>query len=249
MVYPSLGRRPLVGAPPPPPPPPPPALPATPGLRGPGAIPAAVPAAPPGAPADAWVRAAAAPVPRVFVFHGVDATGLKDHGRAGSEDLAARLRAAGYPEARALHYNSDSKLLNMLAIPREQLFGTFSRRLSRQILAELASRPLAPGQAISLVGYSLGCQVAARVATELARQGVPVATVALIEPKNGNTPAALSKLPPARKVLLVENQADLALENPHHVPLETFFAPHRSHLAMLEPAEPALVALLAAKLA
>lgn len=185
-----------------------------------------------------------APAPRVFLLHGVDAKGSSDHGRGAMASLAERLRREGYPETRALSYNSDSWLLNQLAVFREQLFGTFSERLSTAILEELERNPLAPGQQISLVGYSLGAQVAAQIARELDAHGVPVATLALIEPKNGNTPAALRTLPRAQKVLVVENQTDVSFKNPYQDTILFHHVPTKNHYEMVERPEESMIRFL-----
>lgn len=177
---------------------------------------------------------AATVAPRLYLIHGVDAEGASDHGRGGMQQIAAYLAKHGYPEARALSYNTDSKLVNQLAIPREQLFGTFSKRLTQDILSDLTTHPLAPGQQISLVGYSLGTQVAARVATHLGERNLPVRTLALIEPKNGNTPQALTQLPKVGRVLLVENQAEVAFKNPYRDVYVRHAEPQATHIGMVE---------------
>jgi len=185
---------------------------------------------------------------RVFLFHGVDVKGFRDHGRGAMEDMAGRLRSAGFPEATALHYNSDSWLLNQLAVLRENLFGTFSRRLSKAILEDLKVHPLAPGQKISLVGYSLGSLVASRVAAELARNGVPVGTLGLIEPKNAGAPSAVSKLPQASRVVLFENQTSLQFDNPHQDPFYYELVPGKTHLEMVETPDENMIKSLIAHL-
>jgi pimeloyl-ACP methyl ester carboxylesterase len=177
-----------------------------------------------------------------MLFHGCDGPTLSDHGMGGTERLAQHLRAAGFPEVRAWRYNSDSPLLNALAIRLEQGFGTFSRRLTRDILASLRAAPLAPGQSISLVGYSLGTQVAARVAKALRAAGHPVRVVALIEPRNGKLPAAIGQVPLAERVLLVQNPADAAhLVNPWGVPLDHYWVHSRTHMQFLEDPDPGLL--------
>lgn len=189
-----------------------------------------------------------APPPRVYLFHGADAGGQADHGRGPMRDFADRLRTFGLADARALSYNSDWTIVNWFAILREQLFGTFSKRLTQEILADLQARPLAPGQKLSLVGYSLGTKVAANVAAALTKQGVPVDTLALIEPRNGGTPAALYSVPEVGKVVLIENQTDLTLSN---TPRDRFFflhVPTRDHYGMIQNPEPGMVRFLADQL-
>ncbi|MBM3267964.1 MAG: hypothetical protein FJZ01_09985 [Candidatus Sericytochromatia bacterium] len=186
---------------------------------------------------------------RVFLFHGVDVRGFRDHGRGALEDLAGRLRGAGFPEAAALHYNSDNWWLNQLAVLRERLFGTFSKRLTAQILADLQARPLQPGQRISLAGYSLGSLVAARVAANLAQAGVPVGTLVLIEPKNGGAPSAVSSLPPgAAKVVLIENQADLRIDNPYAQPFVFQHVPGKTHYDMVENPDEQMIQTIVSQL-
>jgi hypothetical protein len=206
---------------------------------GPAGLDAGAPAAVPGAmpplsmPRDGAFNPIKVP-DRVFVFHGVDVSGMADHGRGATDALAGRLRAEGFPEAHALHYNSNSWLLNQLAVLRERLFGTFSKRMAAQILADLQQRPLQPGQRISLMGYSLGSLVAARVAEKLQAAGVPVGTLVLIEPKNGGAPSALYEVPRAQKVVLVENQPEFQMSNPNGVPFAVEHVPSRTHLDMIE---------------
>lgn len=189
-----------------------------------------------------------APPPRVYLFHGADAGGQADHGRGPMRDFAERLRNFGLADAKALSYNSDWTIVNWFAILREQLFGTFSKRLTREILADLQARPLAPGQKLSLVGYSLGTKVAANVAAALARQGVPVDTLALIEPRNGGTPAALYSVPEVGKVVLIENQTDLTLSNTHRDRYVFLHVPTRDHYGMISNPEPGMVRFLADQL-
>ncbi len=185
---------------------------------------------------------------RVFLFHGVDVSGFRDHGRGAMNDMAGRLRTEGFPEAVALHYNSDNWWINQLAVLRERLFGTFSKRLTAQILADLQARPLQPGQRISLAGYSLGSLVAARVAENLAKAGVPVGTLVLIEPKNGGAPSAVTSLPQAPKVVLIENQADLQIANPYADPFIFQHVPGKTHYEMVETPDEQMLRSLVAQL-
>lgn len=186
-----------------------------------------------------------APVaPRTFLFHGTDAPRLTDHGMGGTEALAEHMRQNGFPEAKALRYNSTSTFVNLFAIFREQIFGTFSKRMTAEILADLAKTPLAPGQKVNVVGYSLGAQVAKRVAENLAEKGVPVGTVAFIEPLNGSLGRALYTLPAAEKVVVVENQEGVGFRNPHNTPVIYHHVPQRDHFAMLEDPDPGMVRFL-----
>ncbi len=196
------------------------------------------------APIEKAAQAVKAVAPRVFFFHGVDAKGLKDHGRGAMDALAERFRKEGFPEAKALHYNSDNFLVNQLAIPREQLFGTFSDRLTKQILDEIDRMPLVPGQKVNLVGYSLGTKVAANVAEALDQRKVPVGVLALIEPKNGNTAQALRKLPKAEKVVLVENQRNLTFQNPFGDTFVSKHVPHKNHFEMVEQPDEGMIRYL-----
>ncbi|GEM_PF-4127657 len=182
--------------------------------------------------------------PRTYLFHGCDAKQLSDHGMGGTEALAERMRKSGFPEAKALRYNSSSRLLNAFAILREQVFHTFSRRMTREILADLQKHPLAPGQKVSLVGYSLGTQVASRVASALAEKGIPVDTVALIEPQSSRFGRAIWTLPKAEKLLIVENQEGVTFRNPHDVPVQYHHVPQRDHFAMLENLDEGMVRFL-----
>lgn len=182
--------------------------------------------------------------PRVYFFHGVDAKGLSDHGRGAMDALAARFRKEGFPEAKALSYNSDNFFVNQFAVPREQLFGTFSERLTKQILDEIDRMPLLPGQKINLVGYSLGTKVAANVATALDERKIPVGVLALIEPKNGPTPPALRTLPKAEKVVLVENQRNLTFRNPFGDTFVSKTVPNKSHFEMVEQPDEGMIRYL-----
>lgn len=188
------------------------------------------------------------PAPRVYLFHGADAGGQTDHGRGPMRDFAERLRSVGLADARALSYNSDWTIVNWFAILREQIFGTFSKRLTREILADLQARPLAPGQKLALVGYSLGTKVAANVAANLAKHGVAVDTLALIEPRNGNTPAALYSVPEVGKVVLIENQTDLTLSNTPRDRFLFMHVPDRDHYGMIRDPDPEMVRFLADQL-
>ena len=188
------------------------------------------------------------PPPRLYLFHGADGGGQADHGRGPMRDFARRLQAFGLADARPLSYNTDSTFINWFAILREQLFGTFSKRLTQEILADLRTRPLAPGQKLSLVGYSLGTKVAANVAAGLAKEGIAVATLALIEPRNGGTPAALSSVPEVGKVVLIENQGDVALSNTHGDRFFFLHVPTRDHFGMIQNPEPGMVRFLADQL-
>lgn len=196
------------------------------------------------APIAQAAEAVKAVAPRVYFFHGVDAKGLSDHGRGAMDALAERFRKEGFPEAKALHYNSDNFFLNQFAIPREQLFGTFSDRLTRQILADIERMPLAPGQKINLVGYSLGTKVASNVATALEERRIPVGVLALIEPKNGNTPPALRTLPKAEKVVLVENQRNLEFKNPFGDTFVSRSVPNKTHFQMVEEPDEGMIRYL-----
>lgn len=196
------------------------------------------------APVAKAAEAIKAVAPRVYFFHGVDAKGLSDHGRGAMEALAERFRKEGFPEAKALSYNSDNYFLNQFAIMREQVFGTFSDRLTDQILADIERMPLAPGQKIDLVGYSLGTKVAANVADHLDERGIPVGVLALIEPKNGHTPAALTSLPRAEKVVLVENQRNLEFKNPFGDTFVSKAIPNKNHFQMVEQPDEGMIRYL-----
>lgn len=196
------------------------------------------------APIARTAEAVKAVAPRVYFFHGVDTGKMKDHGRGAMEAIAERFRKAGFPEAKALSYNSDNFALNQLAIVREQAFGTFSEKLTKQILEDIAAKPLAVGQKINLVGYSLGTKVASNVATALDERKVPVGVLALIEPKNGNTPQALRTLPKAEKVVLIENQRNLEFKNPFGDTFVSRNVPNKNHFEMVEQPDEGMIRYL-----
>lgn len=182
--------------------------------------------------------------PRVYFFHGVDTKKMTDHGRGAMEAIAERFRKEGFPQAKALNYNSDNFLVNQFAIVREQVFGTFSERMTKQILADIERMPLLPGQKLHLVGYSLGTKVASNVAEALDARKIPVGVLALIEPKNGNTPQALRRLPRAEKVVLVENQRNLTFKNPFGDTFVSRAVPNRNHFQMVEQPDEGMIRYL-----
>ncbi|MEB3222135.1 MAG: hypothetical protein VKS61_08675 [Candidatus Sericytochromatia bacterium] len=178
--------------------------------------------------APATVRA------RVYTVHGADVPGLTGHGKSAMRRLASELRRSGVSEVTSLEYNGDSFLANQLAPLWEVLLGRFSKQAARQVAEDLAARPLAKGEQVHLIGHSLGTRVAVNLADKLAARGVPVGSVALLEPKNGLIPPAVGRLPRVGRALIVENQAGVKLKNPHHVPVAELLIPGQSHAQVIE---------------
>lgn len=182
---------------------------------------------------------------RVYLLPGTGWPGVAEGGAAWTRPWAKLMEQAGVAQAVPVPYGPASLTHSVTRMFTDPVLHTSEERALELILADLAKRPLAPGQQVFLIGHSYGAKVGGQVAEDLVQRGIPVKGLALMGARNEGLGDIVGHAPRVPQVIQIENLPGKPVATPPGTALTALDASDHSHMDLvLKPSRRLLEGLL-----
>jgi pimeloyl-ACP methyl ester carboxylesterase len=199
--------------------------------------------------ADAQLRRRLANT-RLYLLPGHPWFGLPGNGTAWLAPWRRTLEALGVGRVTPVRYTAGwDGFDSFLAMTLEGVGHTQEQRALRVIHRDLAAHPLRPGERVAMLGHSYGAMLGAKVAERLTAEGIPVASLVLIETRLPDVGQFVGRVPAVPSVVELENEpGSLGAALPGTRYRQVLF-PELSHMDMVLTPTPAFMRSVVAAIA